>query len=1848
MAEVSFEDFMGGKADKPADATSVSYEDFSGKKEEGPHAAYVDKTLNALKAVGGEGAALADMVLGIPGFLINYGAKLGGAIYSSMPERGREDLGGSKRRVDEGKRLSTISPSNVGNQANIVSSTPLKGLLDMFKSGEAYEHAKTTQGMEKLSSAIDSAGTWVENATGGRVSRDAVPMLAETLMVGATGIGSGKKVAIDPATVKRMREQQAQIRAQAESDAKANTLTPEEFMARVPVQGQINSMLGIKSPAERAQETRAKRRDVASAFREPEKGGDYGSIDESIFRADERMRNEADFAEAGRDKTQATPYEVGSVGRQPYSQAEVLRIMQKPGYERTAEDLITLREARKQEGSQLPKGTAALTAAGVTGTLALQDDDLRSVAAGLVDQLGAPAAGLTAMFLPAMKGSHGVKAAEKLKESGASRKEIWEKTGLFQGPEGVWRHEISDTGAGLVAGLERNPYDKELLSPVSMFKPKKLGELIDHPELYRNFPELKDADVKSTGFNFGLKGGFDEKSNTFYLGGGKAADVRSTLLHEIQHYVQGKGGMARGGSSEQFLAPDVAEMRKELNDQWREYRDNGWKDVNEYTFGQAVEKEKKGEKLYDFEKEELQKARGLRDFHGAAQLILRRRALDKLENYAYKQYMRLAGEVEARTVQKRQDMTPEERRATPPWESYDLPEESFITRMTVGRAGAQAVKGPGGMWHPEAVERLADPLKDALVHDAFRRLQEERAGGALDRNEFDAALKEGPIGKMQAWADKAIRNYLNKYAGTERDPLKDVEIPFGEGTKRWEDIMDLSISKRKEMGPKGEEDVFRVGPMTSDQVHARGDIGAGMSLQSYLSHVGDYLRQNVKPEELPRYDLVRAVRETAENDKRVAKQMEKAQSDSTKTLPVYKTYPDGFKWVELKLPEKLTEEQRKQVRPANKQEGQKLLESDPNYIEGEWADGKYQGFVAIGADGKPIKNTYTGEIAGAPTPEEAWLAGRLAEEGNSMGHCVGGYCAGVASGESRIFSLRDPKGKSHVTVEVEPQARIRWELVGDKIKNAMLDKFDNTAASIAEERRFTLGDFLQEYHPDIWEKVKPVGKPTEDILQIKGKQNRAPNAEYLPYVQDFVRSGKWGEVGDLGNTGLVELSKSLQDRYQTQSRYVTRHEADVAETKFNEARAVRGPRNQQGQVSQELIVGLAGLGLGGIAGWAMSDDPSGALLGALAGGSLALPGVRNRIKSAVEIADYGLGALSTRIGNLSEPLKLRTREYERRVLAQSYDILHKVVPFMQELNKLGDGRKKELERAILTNDPAKISELMKGNVPLVAAWRETRNVLSDLGEKLQGHGRFKTLLDDYFPRLVKDVEGLKSALNLPERTRLEQALMQADKTAIKNRGTPLTSVEQSAIINREIQGFRRAKGYQPGYAKQRGVDEITARLQPFYHTPSESLYTYIRGAVQDLEMAKFFGRDLVQTEIGSQKHTNIEGSIGNLVGREMQSGKLTPKQADQLIGMLQSRFQSGERSPNKLVQEVRNLGNMGLLGNVVSAVTQMSDTAMSIYAQDLRSTITAVARQISGREKITARDFGLADHVAEEFVSTTKTADWLNKMFKYSGFSAIDRFGKTTLLNAAHARASRLARTPGGVEQLRSEYGASFGAEFPSLVSDLKEGRMSERVRAYLFSELADMQPISKSEMPQAYLDHPNGRLIYMLKTFMLKQMDVIRRDTYNEIKKGNVGKGLKNLTEYGLILGIAGATTQMVQDWIMGRDVHFTAGDVLENALKTFGWSEYVRDKAAKGRPAEAIAGMVVPPYRIMDEIIRRDPRAVQYIPLVGKLYYSWELGGKEAAEIARKKKTGEELSDEAKEYRKQRRERAKARREE
>ena len=1132
----------------------------------------------------------------------------------------------------------------------------------------------------------------------------------------------------------------------------------------------------------------------------------------------------------------------------------------------------------------------------------------------------------------------------------------------------------------------------------------------------------------------------------------------------------------------------------------------------------------------------------------------------------------------------------------------------FLGPLGVG----MAVRAKGvGSWHPEAMSRLAAPLFEKLNPGAKR--ESIPIFEARIRAGIDAEASKEAIAKLSL-PDRMIRSYLNKHAGTEGDPLKDVEVPKGDSTRKWGDLIDSAVSSKEVEGPRGPEKVWNfhdriegvkdaVPPGVESRVEtARTVLESGRAITSYLSHVGDYLRQNVSPDKLPQYDLVRAVKETAANDARVAKEMERASGESTKHLPVYKDYGDGMKWVELKLPEKLTEEQAKRVREVPETEAEAWVKKNVSDYDAEWNGEPI--FEAVDGQGKTITNSFTQEAAYAETAEKAWLAGRLAEEGNQLGHCVGGYCDSVASGKSKIYSLRDAKGRSHVTVEVEPFEMTPRGLI-NLVPDAMYDRFANETPVPRggwgpKEPHASLLAWLDKNEPSI---SKQWREAPNNITQIKGKQNRAPAEKYLPYVQDFVRRGKWGEVGDLEHSGLVEAPKEAHT--DLGGRFVEPERLSLWK--------------QSGSIDPRLLTGIA---VAGSAAAYLAENPQDAEALTAAG---LLAGTKRGLGQVGKGLDYTLGLVSTRLGHIDPALKLRARDYERVVMERSDKTLDRVSPFLHAVRDVKGEAGKALKTAMLTGDAAQIAEAIKGKPELVAGWREVQNVLREFEKEHIGLGRFKEGLTNYFPRIIEDFEGLKKALGQQERTHLEETLARAEAKMVKEQQRGLTDIEQSLIVNRSLTADP-AFSQLPDWAKARKIREVTEKLEPFYASPTDSLLRYISAAVQDAEMAKFFGRNLATKKQGEKIYTDVDTSIGNIVAAELKAKRMDPAQANELRALLKSRFEGGERAMAGPLQDVRNLTNAGLLGNVLSAATQIGDSVMTIYHHGLLPTLRAVKDKLTGNAEVTTKQFGLVNHIAEELGSARVTGKVLQTLFKYSGFTAIDQFAKGLNLNAALTKNRGMAQTVKGLEKLQEKYGQAFGEEFPALIDDLKAERMTERVKSLLFSELSDAQPITKMEMPQAYLDNPNGRILYQMKTYMLKQMDVIRRDAYDQIADGHYVEGAKNLVAVAAALSLSNIPGDIIKNWIKGRPVDLDKIDYVENLLRTFGLNRYTTDKMTSSTPAKGAVefgiNTVKPPALSMVQDLDDPKKLSKYVPIIGRTIYDRELGGNEAAFAAEQRR--------------------------
>lgn len=476
-------------------------------------------------------------------------------------------------------------------------------------------------------------------------------------------------------------------------------------------------------------------------------------------------------------------------------------------------------------------------------------------------------------------------------------------------------------------------------------------------------------------------------------------------------------------------------------------------------------------------------------------------------------------------------------------------------------ASLAAVKGKGGMWHPAAVERLAEPLGEKMA----TRSREHLANIRQDQPIKYSAETLADVAKDEAafnWADKAIKNYLNKHAGTAEDPLKDLFVPSTQrpdlgGIARWEDLTDKAIGGKP---ARMYEDLPKTPPEETvwGMFEPQGWQGTGgaaaRDIHSYLAHTGDYMREFVPPDQLNRYDLVRAVKETALKDAQRAKEMEKANAEKAfQGVTLHKEYPDKFKWVEVGKTD-----------PNMKLETPKGVSILPNQ-GGRWQvlDGVNDAVRVTDYASKAEAEAAIQEIAHRKVAQDA-----LNHEGQTMGHCVGSYCDAVADEQTKIYSLRDPKGGSHVTVEVRP-ADPRLAVNGPQAFLEEQQRLGNREILMRLGRRrdenFIHLDYRVQDSPEYkqWLADRP-----PSIEQIKGKQNRAPVKEYLPYVQDFVRSGKWNDVGDIQNAGMFRYGKKIMTREEAAPQAIANIQRRIEELKSG--KIMPEQRGERGTTSRNL------------------------------------------------------------------------------------------------------------------------------------------------------------------------------------------------------------------------------------------------------------------------------------------------------------------------------------------------------------------------------------------------------------------------------------------------------------------------------------------------------------------------------------------------------------------------------------------------------------------------------------------------------------------------------------------------------
>lgn len=557
---------------------------------------------------------------------------------------------------------------------------------------------------------------------------------------------------------------------------------------------------------------------------------------------------------------------------------------------------------------------------------------------------------------------------------------------------------------------------------------------------------------------------------------------------------------------------------------------------------------------------------------------------------------------------------------------------------------------------------------------------------------------------------------------------------------------------------------------------------------------------------------------------------------------------------------------------------------------------------------------------------------------------------------------------------------------------------------------------------------------------------------------------------------------------------------------------------------------------------------------------------------------------------------------EGQVLRKTHNYHAETIPFIKAYRKLKRTNRQDAKRfglALYNKDfttARNILAISQGREG-VATLDKTIDSLSRLGKEMKKNGIEFDGIDHYFPRLIKDIEGLKLHLRSKKQ---RTGFARTKAAAAKRLKRPLTENEEIKLLNRYMSTSFSSTKKLTGSTRKRRVVKVDEDMVKFYDDPITSLDLHIRDAVSAIERSKFFGENMKRTKDGLEL---VDNSIGALV-KKMGIGEDV---TNQVTSLLRSRFTKGEQSGHGAWATLRQ-GIGGLtLGNPYSAVRQLGDIPVSLWYNGLinglksipKATLTTMKSQMGIETKggINADAFGYMVEMAQELSTGGVGSNFVKRaaanLYVYGGFKAVDRLGKNILLESSLRKAQNMAKSRAGKRKFVDRYGTSYTADdMQRLLKDLDDGTLSEIVKQHIGAELMRVQPVSRSNMPQMYLDHPNGRIFWQFRTWGLNQIELARTTAFKDMFSKDPRKVAKGASSFALLYAYVGATGMGItelQRWAIGKDpltekpADFFTDEMFWQVMGNFTMDRYgLEQLAEKTDAADIIAGFTPPSITI------------------------------------------------------------------
>ena len=149
-------------------------------------------------------------------------------------------------------------------------------------------------------------------------------------------------------------------------------------------------------------------------------------------------------------------------------------------------------------------------------------------------------------------------------KAGQSASELFSKTKIFSGSADKLLRTIVDDTPAMIRKSGFIEHEGNKFVNIN----KTVGDVVDHPELFKQYPQLKDIKLDVMAGKPG-EAAYNPNSNTIFLAGAPTLNrIKASLFHELQHAVQKAEGFKGGSNIPAQLGQEgvnlVSSLRAEL------------------------------------------------------------------------------------------------------------------------------------------------------------------------------------------------------------------------------------------------------------------------------------------------------------------------------------------------------------------------------------------------------------------------------------------------------------------------------------------------------------------------------------------------------------------------------------------------------------------------------------------------------------------------------------------------------------------------------------------------------------------------------------------------------------------------------------------------------------------------------------------------------------------------------------------------------------------------------------------------------------------------------------------------------------------------------------------------------------------------------------------------------------------------------------------------------------------------------------------------------------------------------------------------------------------------------------